>query len=182
MLRPIAAALLLLAPPLAAAAERGPSTPEERKRAVQTTRRLEKEPLARSLMEERKWLFQWIVEIPDIHVTSCSGPLDVLAKSEEDPYAQLLYLQSVFGMAAYVVENPKKADDWVSVQTAGLESVLRAYEALRRADSEARWKELDRLLTARKAGKLRAIVAKEMARCGKEGGGDEMGPAPEDAI
>ena len=61
-------ALCLLAP--AGARARGPSTPEERKRAVETTRRLEKEPLASSSMEARKWLFQWIVDIPDVHAPS----------------------------------------------------------------------------------------------------------------
>ena len=171
-------ALCLLAP--AGARARGPSTPEERKRAVETTRRLEKEPLARSSMEARKWLFQWIVDIPDVHVTSCSGPLDVLQQDEDDPYAAILYVQSVFGMAAFIVDNPKKADDWVAVQTAGIESVLRAYEAIRRADSEAGWKNLDRLLEARRAGKLPALVRKEMARCGTAG--EDMGPAPRDAI
>jgi hypothetical protein len=118
------------------------------------------------------------VEIPDIHVTSCSGPLDVLGRDEDDPYAQILYVQSVFGMAAFLIENPKKAEDWVAVQTAGVESVLRAYQGLQRADSEAKWKELDRLVTAQKAGKLRGIVQKE-TKCGT---GDEMGPAPRDAI
>ncbi|HET8541038.1 MAG TPA: hypothetical protein VFL83_14285 [Anaeromyxobacter sp.] len=172
-----ALALALLAP--AGAGARGPSTPEERKKAVETTRKLEKEPLARSSMESRKWLFRWIVEIPDVNVTSCPGPLDVLREDEDDAFGQMLYLQSVFGMAAFLVENPKKKDDWVAVQTAGVESVLRAYDAMRRADSELRWKELDRLEKARKEGRLAAIVQKEMARCGSP---DEMGPAPRDAI
>jgi hypothetical protein len=171
-------ALTLLAP----AAARGrdePSTPAERKRAVETTRKLEKEPLARSSMDARKWLFQWIVEIPDVNVRSCAGPLDVLREDPEDAYGQMLYLQSVFGMAAYLVENPKKADDWVAVQTAGIESVLRTYESMRKSDSELKWKELDRLEKARKAGKLPELVRKEMARCGSP---DDMGPAPRDAI
>jgi hypothetical protein len=179
-LRRILAAVLavtVLAP--AAVRARGPSTPEERKRAVETTRRLEKEPLARNAMDARKWLFQWIVEIPDVNVTSCAGPLDVLREDEEDAYAQMLYLQSVFGMAAFIIENPKRAGDWVAVQTGGIESVLRAYESMRRADSELRWKELDRLEKARKAGKLAELVRTEMARCGNP---DEMGPAPRDAI
>ncbi len=180
-------ALLLLAPAAAQAqaevpaqGQRGPSTPEERKRAVETTRKLEREPLARSSTAARKWLLQWIVEIPDVEVLSCEGPLDALRQDEEDPLAQVLYLQSVFGMAAFIVENPKKARDWVAVQSAGIESVLRAYESIRRADSEAKWKELDRLETARKGGKLAAIVKKEMARCGNPG--EVMGPAPRDAI
>ncbi len=170
-------ALAVLAP--AAARARGPSTPEERKRAVETTRRLEKEPLARSSMDARKWLFQWIVEIPDVNVTSCAGPLDALRQDEEDTYGQLLYVQSVFGMAAYQIENPKKTEDWAAVQTAGIESVLRAYDAMRKADSELRYKELDRLEKARKDGKLLALVKKEMAKCGDP---NAMGPAPSDAI
>jgi hypothetical protein len=181
VLRTLAAVLLLALAP-AATASRGPSTPEERKRAVETTRRLEREPLARGAMDARRWLFQWIVEIPDILVTSCSGPLDPLAMAEDDPHARILFLQSVFGMAAFLVENPRKADDWAAVQTAGIESVLRAYDALLRADSEARWKELDRLAAAQKAKKLRAVVEKEMAACAKAGDEEGMGPAPRDAI
>ncbi len=169
-------ALAVLAP--AAARARGPSTPEERKRAVETTRKLEREPLARSSMDARKWLFQWIVEIPDINVTSCPGPLDALREDEDDTYGQLLYVQSVFGMAAFQIENPKKAQDQVAVQTAGVESVLRAYDAMRKADSELRYKELDRLEKARKDGKLAEVVKTE-TKCGSP---DDMGPAPRDAI
>ncbi len=182
MTRALAAALLLLAAPALAAAPRGPSTAAERKRAVETTRKLEKEPLARNSMDERRWLFQWISDIPDINVTSCSGPLDVLVKEEEDPgpYGQILYVQSVFGMAAFMIENPKKTGDWAAVQAAGISSVLRAYQSILKADSGAKWKTLDRLLRAEKEGKLRGVVEKEMARCGKP---DEMmGPAPRDAI
>lgn len=179
MLRTLALALLVVAAPRAALA-RAPSTPEERKRAVSTTRKLEKEPLSRSSMEARRWLFRWIVEIPDIQVTSCKGPLDVL-EQEEEGYGQLLHLQAVFGMAAFLVEHPQRKGDWVAVQIAGIESVLRAYESLRKADSEARWKALDRLGAAQKAGKLGALVKEEMAECGKPEG-ERMGPAPRDAI
>jgi hypothetical protein len=176
--RTVAAALALLALPALA---RGPSTPDERKRAVEITRRLEKEPLARSGVESRAWLLRFVVEAPDFHVKSCRGPLDVLAGEEGDPYAALLYVQSIFGMTAFLFEHPRQAGDWAAVQTAGIESTLKAYESLRRADSEARWKELDRLVTARNAGKLRKLVEKEMAGCEKEEE-DEGGPAPRDAI
>jgi len=177
--RLVAAALaLLLAPALAGA--RGPSTAEERKRAIDITRKLEKEPLSRSGIEGRAWLLQFIVEAPDFEVRGCSGPLDVLAKEDEGPYARVLYVQSVFGMTAFMFENPKKTDDWAAVQTAGIESTLKAYESILRADSDARWKELDRLIAARKAGKLRALVEKEMAPCGRGESGE--GPTPRDAI
>lgn len=180
MLRTLVAAAVLFAAVPSLAAERGPSTPEERKRAVETTRKLEAHPLARSSVEARRWLFQWIVDIPDIQVTSCPGPLDPLLGEEDDAYAQLLYVQSVFGMTAYLIQNPKKAKDWVSVQTAGLESVLRTYDALLKSDPEATRPELDRVAKARKAGKLRALVQKEMAKCGEPR--NDMGPLPHDAI
>jgi hypothetical protein len=179
--RMIAAAVLLVLCSPGLAAARGPSTPEERKRAIEITRRLEKQPLARSGGEAREWLLQFIVEAPDFNVKGCPGPLDVLAKNEDGPYARLLYVQSIFGMAAFMFEQPKKANDWAAVQTAGIESTLKAYEALLRADSEARWKELDRLVAARNGGKLRKLVEKEMAGCDKVGE-EDVGPSPRDAI
>jgi len=176
----VAALLVLLCTPAIASA-RGPSTAAERKRAIEITRRLEKEPLSRSGGEAREWLLRFIVEAPDFDVRGCSGPLDVLAKSEEGPYAQVLFVQSIFGMAAFMFEHPKQAADWAAVQTAGIESTLKAYEAVLRADSEARWEELDRLAAARNAGKLRKLVEKEMAGCPQERQG-EGGPSPRDAI
>jgi hypothetical protein len=178
----IVAALLVLCSPALAAAERGPSTAQERRRAVELTRRLEKEPLARSGGEARDWLLEFIVEAPDFNVKGCSGPLDVLAKNEDGPYARILYVQSIFGMAAFMFEHPKQVNDWAAVQTAGIDSTLKAYESILRADHAARWKELDRLVAARKAGKLRKLVEKEMAGCEKEGGQEELGPSPRDAI
>ncbi len=178
MLRIAAAVALLAAAPAAFA--RGPSTPEERRRAVETTRRLEEQPLARGSNESRKWLLQWILDIPDIEVTSCHGPLDALAQDGESPYSRILFLQPVFGMAAFLAQNPKKASDWAAVQTAGIESALRAYQSVLKADSEARVPALDRLLEAKKAGKLRQVVEKEMADCGKPR--NDMGPVPGDAI
>jgi hypothetical protein len=177
----VAAALLALLCVPGLAAARGPSTEAERKRAVEVTRKLERTPLARSTAPERAWLLQFIVEAPDFEVKGCSGPLDALVKDDEGPYAKLLYVQSVFGMAAFLLEHPKDRQDWAAVQTAGIESTLKAYESILKADPEARWKELDRLVTARDAKKLRKLVEKEMASCPK-GEGDEGGPMPRDAI
>ncbi len=171
MTRPVRAAVLALAalPALALAApqQRGPSTPAERKRAVEITRRLERDPLYPGADKDRRWLFQWIVAIPDINVQSCSGPLNVLVEEPEN-HGRALFAQSVFGMAAFVIENPKKKDDWVAVQKAGIESTLRSYQALVARDEEARRPELDELVEARKAGKL-ADVVREQVNCKEEG-------------
>jgi hypothetical protein len=170
------AALLALAPSLAAA--RGPSTPAERRRAIETTRRLEREPLGQGAAGDRRWLLQWIVQIPDVSVRNCSGPLDALAQDEDGGrYGKQLYAQSVFGMAAFLIENPKKGGDWVAVQTAGVESVLRAYRSLLRKAPAAHWEELDALLTIQRQGKLAGVLEEAMEGCG-----DPQAPAPGDAI
>ncbi len=180
MVRPllVAASLALLVPGVADG--RGPSTPAERRRAVQTTRKLEKEPLARDANASRRWLLDWIVAIPDVQVRSCSGPLDVLVE-DSGRFGRILYLQSLFGMAAFLIENPRAQDDWVAVQAAGVESVLRAYRSLVRAEPEERREELDALLETQKRGRLKQLVEETMAECAKQPD-EEMGPAPRDSI
>lgn len=181
VIRPVlvAAALALLAPALAGA--RGPSTPQERRRAVETTRKLEKAPLAKDAKDSRRWLLDWIVEIPDIQVRSCSGPLDVLVE-DSGQYGRILYLQSIFGMATFLIEHPREKDDWVAVQAAGIESVLRAYRALVHADAAARRDELDALLETQKRGRLKQLVQDTMAECGEPESDEGMGPVPRDSI
>ncbi len=177
MRRSVLALSLVLALPALAAA-RGPSTPAERKKAVETTRRLERFPLAPDADAQRKWLLKWIVDIPDINVRGCSGPLDGLAQDEDGSrHGRQLYAQSMFGMTAFMIEHPRQKDDWVAVQTAGVESTLRAYQALLAQDPDAHWEELDTLLQARRAGKLRELVEKTMEGCG-----EDRPPGPGDAI
>lgn len=169
------AALLALTPALAAA--RGPSTPAERRRAIETTRRLERDPLGKGAAEERRWLLKWIVDIPDVQVRGCSGPLDALAQDDSGRFGKQLYAQAVFGMATFLIEHPKQSDDWLAVQTAGVESVLRAYKSLLRKAPRAHWDELDVLATAQRQGKLESVLEETMEGCG-----DPQGPAPGDAI
>ncbi len=180
-IRPLlaAAALALLTPVIAGA--RGPSTPDERRRAVETTRKLEKDPLARDANSSRRWLLDWIVEIPDVQVRSCSGPLDVLVE-DSGRFGRILYLQSIFGMATFVIEHPRAKDDWVSAQAAGIESVLRAYRSLVRTNAEARRDELDALLETQKRGRLKQLVEETMAECAKAPDEEGMGPVPRESI
>jgi hypothetical protein len=169
-------ALFLLAAPALAAA-RGPSTLAERKKAVETTRQLERFPLGPNADSTRMWLLRWIVEIPDINVRSCSGPLDVLVQDDAGRHGRALYAQSMFGMTAFLIENPRRKDDWLAVQLAGVESTLRTYQALLEADPTSRWEELDSLLEVRRQGRLQELLEKAMEGCG-----DERAPGPAEAI
>ena len=178
-IRPLVVAAALLTPFIAGA--RGPSTPGERRRAVGTTRKLEKDPLARDANASRRWLLDWIVEIPDVQVRSCSGPLDVLVE-DSGRFGRILYLQSIFGMATFLIEHPRAKDDWVAVQAAGIESVLRAYRSLVRVDGEAQRDELDALLETQKRGRLKQLVEETMAECAKAPDEEGMGSVPRDSI
>ncbi len=66
---------VFLAVPCEASPKRGPSTPEERARALQVAQRLQSDPLARDLKKEREWLVRWIIDVPDIHVSICASML-----------------------------------------------------------------------------------------------------------
>lgn len=173
----LALSLACSLPSAARAADRGPSTPAERKRAVETTRKLEKLPLAPGANDERIWLLKWINDIPDLTIRTCPGLLDALRFDDEGKYGRKLYAQSMFGMTAYMIEHPRRRDDWVAVQTAGVESTLKAYQSLLAAKPQARWELLDRLATAQKQGTLADIVENTLEGCG-----DEIAPGPGDAI
>jgi hypothetical protein len=67
----LAGSALLLAPIASTAADRGPSTPEERKQALEYVHHFEADPLNPALQLEKQWLTVWIIEVPDIHVNEC---------------------------------------------------------------------------------------------------------------
>ncbi|HZD94926.1 MAG TPA: hypothetical protein VE133_11775, partial [Candidatus Sulfotelmatobacter sp.] len=52
--------------------KRKPSTADERQRFLSLTRKLEQNPLDKSLYEEKKWAKQWLEDIPDVNVTICA--------------------------------------------------------------------------------------------------------------
>lgn len=170
-------AVAMLASPAAAAAARGPSTPQERKRALDVTRKLERTPFAPGADADRKWLFKWIVDIPDIMVRGCASPLVALLQDDGARHGRMLYAQSMFGQTAFMIQNPGKKDDWALVQLAGIESTLRAYQAMKQADPQLSWQELDLLQEAAKAGKLKDFIEENMEGCSAE-----EGPGPGDAI
>lgn len=178
---PPIALILVLALPLAAAGQeskRGPSTPAERKRVVEITRRLEKEPFGKGASSDRVWLMKWIDEVPDVTIRYCPGPLYELV--EGDPPDRALWVQSLFGMASLAIEKPTEAKDWVKAQVAGLESALAAYQSAVKANPKAKLPAFERLLAKQKAGQLEEVVKQEMPAC--DPAFEESGPLPSDAI
>lgn len=146
--------------------KRGPSTPEERKRAVEMTTFLETKPLAKEAKDYRAALLYFLTEVPDIAVTLCT---DVLGESKriKGDYESELVGQLAYSQAKFVIENPDKAQDDAAVYLAGVEGVLRTWEAIKAAKPKAKFPLMDELLQKRQAGALAEYVKAGMKGCKK---------------
>src|SRR6266481_4360403 len=115
---------------IAGAQQRGPSTSEERARAVQTAKALQSDPLAPNVQQDREWLLKWLIEVPDISVKMCTTFLGDLGDSKSgNPGAIIATLLA--SEAAFVIEHPEKAKDIDAVYFAGVDGALHSYEAIR---------------------------------------------------
>ncbi|HEY4901584.1 MAG TPA: hypothetical protein VIH91_12285 [Terriglobales bacterium] len=135
---------------------RGPSTPQERARALDYIQSLEQNPLAKGSLDKRMWLTEWIVQVPDFTVTSCCKDLDSLDKVN-DTYSNQLRMQAIYSQAGYILQHPNVTSD-AEKQAAGLAGALRAYRSIQRFDPTAQYPVLDNLLTMEKQGKLLQYV------------------------
>ena len=146
--------------------KRAPSTAEERQRFLALTRKLEQNPLDKSLYDDKKWAKDWLRDVPDINVNVCAplmfGMQFVL---EQNQYTPQLSYQATFGSAAYIIEHPDKAGDTAAQFVAGVESALKAYSAILKSDPQARSKALDSLLEKQKQGKLVEFVHDSSKAC-----------------
>jgi hypothetical protein len=149
---------------LAGAQQRGPSTPEERARAIQTAKSLQSDPLAPNVQQEREWLLKWLIEVPDISVKMCTTFLGDLGDSKSgNPGAIIATLLA--SEAAFVIEHPEKANDVDAVYFAGVDGALHSYEAIRSKDASYRVPHLDDLTQKRDQGKLADYVHATANKC-----------------
>ena len=166
--RGIGAASLLLAflasPAGSTQEQRGPSTAEERARAVKVAHQLEADPLGKDAKEQRAWMIRWIIEIPDITVDVCSVYFGSLPNPPRG-HSQEVFNQMMLSSAAFMIEHPDKVKDEQSVAMAGLLGSLKAYEAILKQDPSAHWVYVDRLLHMRDQGKLDDYVVETRKKC-----------------
>ena len=140
------------------AQSRGPSTADERNRAVQAAKQLRTDPLAASTQTEREWLIKWLIEVPDIAVQLCGGILGDLGDTNQSAYPGTLLATMMASEAAYVIENPQRAKDRRAMFRAGVDGALDAYEVIRKKDASYQAKKLDEFVLARNAGKLDDVL------------------------
>jgi hypothetical protein len=146
----------------AGAQQRGPSTPEERARVVQTAKSLQSDPLAPNVQEDREWLVKWLIEVPDISVKMCTTFLGGDSKSGNPGAIIATMLASE---AAFVIEHPDKAKDVEAVFFAGVDGALHGYEAIRLKNASYRLQHLDDLIQKRDQGKVSDYVRATAKKC-----------------
>jgi hypothetical protein len=155
------AVFLLFAPIAAAAADRGPSTPEERRQALEYIRHFQADPLNPDLKTEIQWVVMWTMEVPDIRLDLCTSFYKLPKAEFKD--GQTLFEAMVFAQTAFVLENPDRQDDGPAQVEAGVEGVLRVYQILVKANAKDRQPYLDMLIKQREAGTLAQFVKQHAA-------------------
>ncbi|MBV9088177.1 MAG: hypothetical protein JOY79_11875, partial [Acidobacteriaceae bacterium] len=121
-----------------AEAARGPSTAEERAKALKYAKDLEDNPLGPNAREERGWMLEWIDKVPDITVPICSTLLPASLSQTQRRFAHEITYQMVISSAAYIIEHPKNTDE-DAPYIAGVEGALRTYENIVKVRPQARW-------------------------------------------
>lgn len=147
--------------------KRGPSTPEERARAVKVAHQLEEDPLGKDAKENRQWVIQWIVDIPDITVTECDDFFGTIPKTPRGRMREIVN-QMVISSAAFMIEHPDKTKDEQAVATAGLLGALKAYQSILKEEPDARWPYVDKVIQMRDQGKLDEYVSDTRRKCAQE--------------
>ena len=142
-----------------------PSTPEQRKAAVEMITFLETSPLAKEAKDYRLKLFTFLAAVPDITVTLCPNVLGEEKRRKGDYDSELVTFQLMFSQAKFIIENPDKANDEAAVFVAGVEGVLRTWEAIKTAKPKAKFPLMDELIEKRQAGTLAEYVKGGMAGC-----------------
>jgi hypothetical protein len=152
--------------PSLAQQKRGPSTPEERAKAVQFAHDLESNPLNPQAKGEREWFTLWLIDVPDITVEVCPRLLGSQLP-DKNKFGTEILSQLMFSEAAFMIENPDKAKEALEVHTAGVIGSLKVYEVILREHPKARSKGLDDILAQRDKGQLKDHVQQAMDFCNK---------------
>lgn len=145
-------------------AQESPSTPEQRKRAVEIATLLENDPFNKNAKKLSSELLAFIIGAPDIHVHICSNVLGDFYKIKSD-HSPMITAALTFSQTRFVIEHPEQADDRYQEYLAGVEGVLRTYEKIKIAKPKAKSEPLEDLLVKQQAGQLGDFVKTTMTGC-----------------
>lgn len=155
---------LLATTPTIFGQKRGPSTPEERKRAVEIATLLENDPLNKDQKSLSRELLLWLIDVPDISVSLCTSVLGDYTKIKGD-YAPTITTQLSFSEAKFIIEHPEQAHDEYQIYLAGVEGVLKTYQNIKKAKPKVKMEPLEALLAKQQSGELGDFVKSAMPGC-----------------
>ncbi len=138
-----------------------PSTAQERQQIIEVAKKLEQDPLDKSLTKDALRLSQRIIDVPDITVTLCSGAMPW--NQEGYKYAPELAMVYTLASASYVIQHPEK--DSGDSSWAGIQASLRAYENILKKEPQAKSRAARRALEMERSGALEKLVREG---CGPE--------------
>jgi hypothetical protein len=145
----------------------GPSTPDERARAVEVAKALRADPVSHQAQGDREWLIRWLIEVPDISVKLCPTFLGDITKGKKE-YSAALLASMMASEVSFLIEHPDKGPDLDAVYLAGVEGALDRYQAIQKKDSHYHLSHLDELLQKREQGKLAQYVHDTAKTCTKK--------------
>lgn len=146
-----------------------PSLTAAQQRFVSVVKQLERAPLDPNLKDDRAWAVRWLVAAPDLTISVCADSLGGVLESKY-VHADMVVVQYMLAMGAYILENPGRVNDLDAQQLAGVESALNAYRAIRAAQSDQQSPALENLLALQGKGELAAFVKQAYRQCLAEGG------------
>ncbi len=144
-------------------AARGPSTPEERQRALAYIDLLEEKPGLEETRMPLVWLIGWLHNVPDLRVIGCTALLGT--EEEKEGIPTLMLVHHMYAQAAYLIRNPEAESGSLEVLVAGVEGTLRAYESIQARIPHAHEPLFDKLLDLRERGELAQYVAERAELC-----------------
>jgi hypothetical protein len=157
---------LFLTSSLALAADRGPSTPEERKQAVEYVQDYLSNPLGPKAHDEREWVIKWAIEVPDVNVSICSI-LEKLPKGNKQD-ADAIFAGMVLAQTAFAIQNLDAKANSQEAYLAGISGALQVYQMLLEDRPKDRQPYLDDLVAKQASGALTQYVQGRVAKsCGK---------------
>jgi len=118
---------------------------------------LEEKPLDKSAKELRGQALKWLIVTDKVSVSLCS--LLISGSEKKYKYNAEIFNQYTLGMGAFKLSTADKAKDEEAAQLAGIESAIRAYEAILAEQPKAKSVLMDDLLAKRADGTLAKYVA-----------------------
>ncbi len=136
----------------------------EKENVIAAVRALETAPLSSDTSKIAERALKWTVETTEISLVACGNTFTLFSDPKSKEASSLMTMGYMIGMSAYKIQNPTKDEN--SVQLAGLETALKAYEAAVKEKPKMKSEKAEALLAQRSKGELAATV--NAGECGKK--------------